>query len=87
MACLAGPLALRPCGGVTNAAVPARARSPVRHALLVCMPAPPPSPRVRCRKAFVTYLLTALGRYRPRRSENRRNRDPISLAIVHGMEK
>ena len=59
-------------------------------------PAPPlPPPRFVCLGApLATCALpkgvctcTYLPVDRPRRSENRRNRDPISLAIVHGMEK
>ena len=47
--------------GVTNAARPARARSPVRHALFwfVCLPPPPRHVYGAERRLLLTYLLVA----------------------------
>ena len=61
MACLAGPLALRPCGGVIT---PLRARSlassPRFVGLYACPPAPPPRHVYGAeRRLLLTYLLVA----------------------------
>ena len=62
MACLAGPLALRPCGGVTNAgrrSPRALARQFATLCWFVCLPPPPRHVYGAERRLLLTYLLVA----------------------------
>ena len=59
MACLAGPLALRPCGGVKRRSPRALARQFATLCWFVCLPPPPRHVYGAERRLLLTYLLVA----------------------------